>query len=210
MEQDRSGTMFGRFFPWIFRGALVGALLLWGVSIGRSVLEKRPPVTEVASSEINWQDITPTCDIVLCALGKAHATVQDYLEQLTTKRCTIEQFDSQLAVVKRQLRKVNIGGIEEPELQTLLLQLRQQQIALYTTMREDTKALHLPVDMGASGKAEPGVAADLWEKWRRECEAFSGKLTTFAMQANVLMDEIPDKRAAATIFFAKPKNMDGE
>jgi hypothetical protein len=197
-----SGTLvwFRKSFPVASFFVLGVAVLFWGIAAVRGVLEgtgKRPAKAE--SSLPSWSDFAPTCDVVLRELGKAHASVRDALVRCHGGESSLAEFSEHLKSTKRGLRKLNIGGLEEPDLKEGALTLRQSQISLYTVMRQRAAQF---AESGATATAEERRAAtgNLLEQWRRECNAFSAEMAEFAYNTHVLQDEIADARAAAAIF----------
>lgn len=213
MDKNRADTFFERFFPQVCRVVLMGAILVWGGTVAKSVRE-REQAKEKQSAGINWQDITPTCDGVLCDLGKVHATIQEYIDECADGRLSPDDLNMHLMSAKRRLRKVNAGGLDDPDMKSALLELRQQQVALYTSMREEIGKFCRAdgASEGTTTKDTLDAVANMLKEWRRKSGAFSGSLRAFAVQAGVLPDEIPDKRAAATIFaeFSRPGRAVGQ
>lgn len=203
MDENRVGTLFGRSFPSVCRVVLMGAILVWGVTIIKAVWDQAKIKNGgKQSGGINWQDITPTCDGVLCDLGKVHANIQEDIGQCLEGRLSPDDFNVHLLSAKRRLRKVNAAGVDDPEAKSALLQLRQHQIVLYTGMRKEVGQFCKGAGAGdgATTKDASGVMPKVVKEWQRAARAFSGQLGGFAVQASILPDEIPDQRAAAVIF----------
>lgn len=197
-----SGTLvwFRKLFPVASSLVLVVAVLWWGIAAVRGVLEGTGKRSAKAESGLpSWSDFAPTCDVVLRELGKAHASVRDALVRCHGGESSLAEFSEHLKSTKRELRKLNIGGLEEPDVKEGALVLRQSQISLYTVMRQRAAQF---AESDAPGAAEegPGAIGNLLEQWRRECNAFSAELAEFAYNAHVLQDEIADAKAAAAIF----------
>jgi hypothetical protein len=200
MKTSNTLVWFRKSFPIASSLLLTLAVLCWGIVGVRGIIEgtgKRPGKLE--SSLPSWSDFAPTCDVVLRELGKAHASVRDALVRCHGGESSLAEFSEHLKATKRGLRKLNIGGLEEPDVKECALVLRQSQISLYTVMRQRAAQF---AESGASATAEagPGAVGNLVEQWRHECNAFSAEMADFAYNVHVLQDEIADARAAAAIF----------
>lgn len=195
MLLNRLYVLFGRHFPRLCSATLAGAVVLWAGAVWVAITDV-PPQPSTASQGVNWQDIAPTCDQVLCELGKAHVSVRDNLVKYCAGETSLVDFDSQMILAKRRLRKVNIGGLDEPEFRDELFRLRDEQIRLYSEIRYKSGVFMLD-----DSEAEPPRPSDrTLAGWQASCAEVWGELGSFADKANILPDEMSDDKVAKAIF----------
>lgn len=199
----RTLTGFGMVFPFVSRVSLVLAISLWGVTIGHS-LRKPSPIPPDTKQGISWQDITPTCDVVISDIAREHATIISCLNKCRNAGSSLADLDSALCNAKKTLRMTNIGSIEDPDLRDSLLELRRQQIVNFTTMRKNLRPF-----LGADAKTEKTLTetevrlrTDFLKQSEVSLSSFSKLMADFTIKASILPDEIVDERARDAIFSA--------
>ena len=198
----RTFTSFGTVFPAVSRVSLVLAILLWGKNIGQSILEGKDITVKPQSKGISWQDITPTCDVVISDIAREQATITSWLNKCRNDGSLLVDLDTALLHAKKTLRMTNIDSIEDSDLRDALLKLRRQQIVDYTTMRKNLRPF-LDTDVKTEKTltdTEERLQKDFIKESERSLSSFSLLMVEFAIAASILPDEIEDERARNAIF----------
>ena len=195
-------TSFGKVFPIVSRALLGIAIITWGTSIGLSIADRQYDDEKIKSEGIRWQDITPTCDVVISDIAKEQAQITKLLNECQNDNSSVKDLDKRLLISKKTLRMINIDSIEDPVIKDALLDLRRRQIDNYTIMRknlrpflndEEDKIKILTDDEKES------LTAFVKESTGR-LDSFSDQMAKFTVKANILPDEIENDSARSVIF----------